>query len=326
MYTQVAAATAVGLLLMSGAIFFARPRDGIAGDLTTAGSGSVVARRFLPAAFLIPVFLGWIVWQGQLAGMYGNELGVALYATRNILGVCDSGVVERAKNECGAWPAQQGRERNPGIECGSGNTGRRADGCAGAAGGGADRTSSVAGPGARRHHRVRHGEPHFILEPRGRDQVRLAVGLSDGGGGDRFAENGIREAEGGNRSRASSAGQLGERNKPTNTRRNAPERGQPLGDATGCRGKGGANSDDQQRHHRAQGGAGCVVRGEGTRRGYAQLDRGRRAVHGHFRKHHVSESRRGADERLAVERSGGQAHDRSPKVARCRKSGNYPES
>jgi diguanylate cyclase (GGDEF)-like protein/PAS domain S-box-containing protein len=84
-YTQVAVATACALLLMSGAIFFARPRDGIAGDITSAGSGSVMARRFLPAVFLIPIFLGWMALEGQLAGMYGNEVGVALYATSSIL-------------------------------------------------------------------------------------------------------------------------------------------------------------------------------------------------------------------------------------------------
>jgi diguanylate cyclase (GGDEF)-like protein/PAS domain S-box-containing protein len=84
MYTQVAVVTAIGLLLMCGAIFFARPRDGIAGDLTGSGSGSVMARRFLPAVLLIPIFLGWSSLQGQRAGMYGKELGAALYATSNI--------------------------------------------------------------------------------------------------------------------------------------------------------------------------------------------------------------------------------------------------
>jgi diguanylate cyclase (GGDEF)-like protein/PAS domain S-box-containing protein len=85
LYTLVAVNTAFALLLLSGAIFFARPRDGIAGDLTSPGSGSTMARRFLPAVFLIPIFLGWIGLQGQLAGMYGMELDVALYATTNIL-------------------------------------------------------------------------------------------------------------------------------------------------------------------------------------------------------------------------------------------------
>jgi diguanylate cyclase (GGDEF)-like protein/PAS domain S-box-containing protein len=85
LYTQVAVHTAVALFLLSGAVFFARPRAGIAGDLTGEGSGSVMARRFLPAIFLIPIVLGWIRLQGQFAGLYGTELGIALYATATIL-------------------------------------------------------------------------------------------------------------------------------------------------------------------------------------------------------------------------------------------------
>jgi diguanylate cyclase (GGDEF)-like protein len=85
LYTKVALHTAVALGLLSSAIFFARPRTGIAGDLTREGSGSVVARRFLPAVFLLPIFLGWICLREEIAGMYGSELGLALYATVNMV-------------------------------------------------------------------------------------------------------------------------------------------------------------------------------------------------------------------------------------------------
>jgi diguanylate cyclase (GGDEF)-like protein/PAS domain S-box-containing protein len=81
LYTQVAAHTASALLLLSAAIFFARPHTGFAGDLMGEGSGSTMARRFLPAVFLIPVFLGWICLHGELQGLYGPELGLALYST-----------------------------------------------------------------------------------------------------------------------------------------------------------------------------------------------------------------------------------------------------
>ncbi len=85
LYTQVALNTAIGLFLLSGAVFVARPRAGLAGDLTNEGAGSVVARRFLPAVFLIPILLGWICLRGEIAGMYGMELGLALHATVNIV-------------------------------------------------------------------------------------------------------------------------------------------------------------------------------------------------------------------------------------------------
>jgi diguanylate cyclase (GGDEF)-like protein/PAS domain S-box-containing protein len=85
LYTQVAVHTATALLLLSSAIFFARPRTGIAGELTSQASGSVMARRLLPAVFFIPIVLGWICLQGQISGVFGQELGLALYATVNII-------------------------------------------------------------------------------------------------------------------------------------------------------------------------------------------------------------------------------------------------
>jgi PAS domain S-box-containing protein len=85
LYTQVALHTAIALFLLSVAIFFARPQTGIASELTSEASGSVMARRFLPAVFCVPILLGWIRLQGQFAGLYGTELGLALYATANII-------------------------------------------------------------------------------------------------------------------------------------------------------------------------------------------------------------------------------------------------
>jgi diguanylate cyclase (GGDEF)-like protein/PAS domain S-box-containing protein len=84
-YTQVALPTSIALFLLSGAVFFARPQSGIAGDLTSESAGSVMARRFLPAVFCIPVLLGWIRLHRQLSNMSGTELGLALFATANVV-------------------------------------------------------------------------------------------------------------------------------------------------------------------------------------------------------------------------------------------------
>jgi diguanylate cyclase (GGDEF)-like protein/PAS domain S-box-containing protein len=81
LYTQVAVHTALALIILSVAAFFARPRSGIAGDLTSEASGSAMARGLLPAVFFIPITLGWISLQGELLGKYGSELSLALYAT-----------------------------------------------------------------------------------------------------------------------------------------------------------------------------------------------------------------------------------------------------
>jgi PAS domain S-box-containing protein len=84
-YAQVAIPTATGLLLLSSSIFFLRPRTGIATDFAGAGPGSLMARRFLPAIFIIPVLFGWICLHGQMAGLYAPELTPALNATMNTI-------------------------------------------------------------------------------------------------------------------------------------------------------------------------------------------------------------------------------------------------
>jgi PAS domain S-box-containing protein len=85
MYTQIALHTAIGLFLISTAIFFARPRSGIAGDLTGPGEGSAIARRFIPGIFVIPLMFGWLCVRGQFAGMYGSELNLSLFASANVV-------------------------------------------------------------------------------------------------------------------------------------------------------------------------------------------------------------------------------------------------
>ncbi len=59
-YTPVAVYTALILFMMSAAIFFARPRVGIAGDLTGKLLGSAMARRFLPAVIIVPIVAAWV--------------------------------------------------------------------------------------------------------------------------------------------------------------------------------------------------------------------------------------------------------------------------
>jgi diguanylate cyclase (GGDEF)-like protein len=83
-YSETAVHTAIILFLMSAAIFFARPRAGIAGDLTGRFMGSEMARRILPAVLILPILLGWIRVLGQRAGLFGTELGLALNTTVNV--------------------------------------------------------------------------------------------------------------------------------------------------------------------------------------------------------------------------------------------------
>ena len=83
-FAPVNVCTAIVLCAMSGAIFFSRPRAGIAGDLTGRFAGSVMARRFLPAMIVVPIFASWMRVQGQRAGLFGTGLGLAWGVTVNV--------------------------------------------------------------------------------------------------------------------------------------------------------------------------------------------------------------------------------------------------
>ncbi|MBC8007135.1 MAG: PAS domain S-box protein, partial [Prolixibacteraceae bacterium] len=49
--------------------------------LTADGIGSTMARRLLPLAIVLPFLIGWLRLQGERAGFYGFEFGLALFAT-----------------------------------------------------------------------------------------------------------------------------------------------------------------------------------------------------------------------------------------------------
>jgi PAS domain S-box-containing protein len=83
-YTGMALHTAVVLFLLSAGVIFTPPDRGIAAIVTTKGLGGVVVRRLLPSAFLVPLGIGWIRMEGQKAGLYGTEVGLALMVTVNV--------------------------------------------------------------------------------------------------------------------------------------------------------------------------------------------------------------------------------------------------
>ena len=69
----------LSLLALALGVLAARPRDGLMAMVTSAGLGGTLARRFLLAAFAAPV-VGFVVMEGQRAGLYEYETSVALLA------------------------------------------------------------------------------------------------------------------------------------------------------------------------------------------------------------------------------------------------------
>jgi len=84
-YTGMALPTAVSLIFLCVGILCARPDGELMTIVTSDTIGGVMTRRLLPAAIGVPVLLGWLRLQGERAGFYGTEFGIALVAVSSIV-------------------------------------------------------------------------------------------------------------------------------------------------------------------------------------------------------------------------------------------------
>ncbi len=78
-YIPMALHTALAFVVLVVGVLCARPDRGVMAVVTSGGAGGAMARRLLPAVLLVPAVLGWLRLEGQRAGFYDTELGVALF-------------------------------------------------------------------------------------------------------------------------------------------------------------------------------------------------------------------------------------------------------
>jgi PAS domain S-box-containing protein len=83
-YTGMALHTAATTFLLSLGVFFSVSDRGLAAIFSSETLGAIVLRRLLPAAFLVPIVIGWFRMEGQKAGWYGTEFGLALMVSINV--------------------------------------------------------------------------------------------------------------------------------------------------------------------------------------------------------------------------------------------------
>lgn len=77
--------TAVTFIILSIGILLASPDRTLIQTILADTVGGVMARRLLPATVVIPFLLGWVRLQGEKAGLYGTEFGIALQVLSNII-------------------------------------------------------------------------------------------------------------------------------------------------------------------------------------------------------------------------------------------------
>ena len=77
-YTQMSLPAAGAFVILSVGIMGRLPGGGPLGVATSRGIAGMLSRRFLIAAVLIPVGIGWLRLEGERRGFYGSAYGVSL--------------------------------------------------------------------------------------------------------------------------------------------------------------------------------------------------------------------------------------------------------
>jgi PAS domain S-box-containing protein len=80
-YMYIPAHAALTLFIVSIALLFAHPRQGVIRNITSSGPGGVMVRRLMPAAILVPSLLGWLRWQGRRMGYYDTAFDMPLFVS-----------------------------------------------------------------------------------------------------------------------------------------------------------------------------------------------------------------------------------------------------
>jgi PAS domain S-box-containing protein len=84
-YATIALHTVLAFFSLCAGILFVRPDRGIIAVLLGDSTGSIAARRMVPFALFVPLFLGWLRVVGQRAGYYGTGFGSAILAMAMVL-------------------------------------------------------------------------------------------------------------------------------------------------------------------------------------------------------------------------------------------------
>jgi PAS domain S-box-containing protein len=84
-FASIAIHTALTFSILSLGILFARPEQGLMQIFSSSSLGGLMARRFMPAAIVIPFLLGWLLVTGERMGLYDSVSRLALFALSNVI-------------------------------------------------------------------------------------------------------------------------------------------------------------------------------------------------------------------------------------------------
>jgi PAS domain S-box-containing protein len=84
-FTAMAVHCAAAHALLAAGLLATCPDRGLALAMTDESAGGQMFRRLLPGIILIPILLGWLRNQGEIAGLYDSVTGTALFSVSTIV-------------------------------------------------------------------------------------------------------------------------------------------------------------------------------------------------------------------------------------------------
>jgi methyl-accepting chemotaxis protein len=78
-FNPMAIHSAASFFMLAVGLLLTRRRQGLIKEVFSNHLGGEMARRLFPVVFIIPALIGWLRLKGEQAGLYGSEMGVALF-------------------------------------------------------------------------------------------------------------------------------------------------------------------------------------------------------------------------------------------------------
>lgn len=84
-FASIALHTTLTFVVLSLGLLTARPNHGLMAIVTSNSPGGILARRLLPAVFVVPLLLGGLRLAGEVAELYDTRLGLVFFAAADMI-------------------------------------------------------------------------------------------------------------------------------------------------------------------------------------------------------------------------------------------------
>ncbi|HVI11005.1 MAG TPA: PAS domain S-box protein, partial [Candidatus Binatia bacterium] len=84
-YNSMAVHTSILFVCLGIGLLASRPKFGFMAPITSQHIGGLMGRWLLPLVSILPIILGWLRWEGELAGHYNTAVGLVIFTVSTVI-------------------------------------------------------------------------------------------------------------------------------------------------------------------------------------------------------------------------------------------------